>query len=174
MFGSSASPPAEGGQTAQAASGPAAESVDFSCPQVRVRAGASTFQVSANPAEPSPVNMRYQVGIGETARECRRAGPDVVMRVGIQGRVIIGPQGGPGQIDVPLRLAVVREGVEPRPIVTDLYRLNVIVPQGDTNVAFTHIEDRLTFPMPPGAEIDAYVVYVGFDPLAARAPQRRR
>ena len=90
------------------------------------------------------------------------------MRVGVQGRVIVGPQGGPGRITVPLRLAVVHEGVNPRPVVSDLYRIDVVLPQGDTNQSFTHVEDNLTFPMPPGAEIDSYVVYVGFDPLAGR------
>ena len=37
------------------------------------------------------------------------------MKVGIQGRVILGPSGRPGQIEVPLRIAVVQEGASPRP-----------------------------------------------------------
>jgi len=143
--------------------------VNFSCPPVRVRMGAATLRVAANSGDPSPANLRYQVSIDETARQCSRVGSNVVMRMGVQGRVIVGPQGGPGRIDVPLRVAVVHEGVNPRPIVSELYRLHVSVPQGQTNQTFTHIENNLTFPMPPGAEIDSYVVYVGFDQLAGRA-----
>ena len=38
----------------------------------------------------------------------------VTIKVGVQGRVILGPAGrGPATIDVPVRFAVVREGVEP-------------------------------------------------------------
>ena len=37
----------------------------------------------------------------------------MTMKVGIEGRVITGPAGGPGKVDVPLRIAVVQEGVEP-------------------------------------------------------------
>ena len=47
---------------------------NFECPSVAVRQGAATLFVSANPAEPSPMNLRYQVAIGDTARECRLAG----------------------------------------------------------------------------------------------------
>ena len=57
------------------------------------------------------MNLKYQVTIGTTARECRM-GPNntVLLKVGMQGRVILGPEGGsPGTVDVPLRFAVVRE-----------------------------------------------------------------
>jgi hypothetical protein len=60
--------------------------------------------------------MKYQVTIGTTARECRM-GPNnmVQVKVGMQGRVILGPEGGnPGTINVPLRFAVVQENREER------------------------------------------------------------
>ncbi len=174
MFGSSRADTTAAAPAAGVAGQPQPPT-DFECPSITIRQGASTYQIHANPADPSPMAMRYQVGIGETARECRLEGTTLTMRVGIQGRVVIGPQGGPGQIDVPIRLAVVREGANPRPITTTLHRVAVTIPQGNTNVAFTIVEEQLSFPMPPGGEIDAYVVYIGFDPLAARqAPPRRQ
>ena len=39
----------------------------------------------------------------------------------------------------------------------------MIVPPGETNVPFTQVEDDLSFPMPRRDELDAYVVYIGFD-----------
>jgi hypothetical protein len=148
---------------------------DFECPSVTIRQGASTLSMSANPAEPTALNIRYQVGFGDTARECRLAPGNLLsMRVGIEGRVILGPAGNPGQLDVPVRLAVVREGVTPRTVATKLHRVPVTIPPDSTNVLFTYIEEDLTFPMPKGNEIDAYVVYVGFDPLGAQEMDRRR
>jgi hypothetical protein len=152
----------------------ATQQLDFECPGVGVRQGASTLAVSANPAEPSALNMRYQVGIAQTARECKLNGNTVTIRVGVQGRVVLGPAGGPGQIDVPLRFAVVHEGVEPKAIVSRLQRVNVAIPGGDPNVLFTHIEEDLSFPMPRGGDIDNYVVYVGFDTMAAREWEKKR
>jgi hypothetical protein len=148
---------------------------DFECPGVSIRAGTSTLAISANPAEDSAMNLRYQAGLGQTARECKLNGQTLTMRVGIQGRVILGPAGGAGQIDLPIRLAVVHEGPEPKTITTKLNRVPVTVPEGDSNVQFTTIEEDLTFPMPRTAGlIDEYIVYIGFDAQAMREPARKR
>ncbi len=152
------------------ASSPVANALppNFECPPVTVRAGASTLTSAVEQAEPSAMNLRYQVGISTTARECRVVGGTVSIRVGIQGRVILGPQGNPGTVDVPIRYAVIREAVTPTTIVTRLERVAVNVAPGDTNVLFSHVVESLEFPMPRGADIDAYVVYIGFDPAAAQ------
>jgi hypothetical protein len=148
---------------------------DFECPSISIRRGASTLSFSANPAEPSATNLRYQISFGDNARECRLGpGNMVAMRVGVEGRIILGPLGAPGQVDVPLRVAVVHEGVSPKTIVTKLNLIPVTIPPDSTSVAFTHIEEELTFPMPRGNEIDSYIVYVGFDPAGARELDRKR
>jgi len=49
------------------------------------------------------------------------------------------------------------------------------VPDGDSNVQFTLIEEDISFPMPKAGIIDEYIVYVGFDPRGApREPARKR
>ena len=48
------------------------------------------------------MTTRYQVSIGQTARECTPAGGVMTMKVGVQGRILLGPAGGPGQVDIPL------------------------------------------------------------------------
>ncbi len=146
---------------------------EIECPGVEVRAGASTLAINTTGAESTPMNTRYQVTIGQTARECAALGGVVTMRIGVQGRVLLGPAGGPGQVDIPLRLAVVQEGPEPKPIVSKFARLTVAVPPGQTAVPFVHVEQDLTFPMPRGNLIEAYVVYVGFDPAPAK-PERKQ
>ena len=51
------------------------------------------------------MNLRYQVTIGGTARECRMEGGLVSIKVGMEGRVILGPEGSAGSVDVPLRFS---------------------------------------------------------------------
>lgn len=148
---------------------------DFECPGVTIRDGASTFAISANPGEQSAMSLRYQAGINQSARECKLNGQTLTMRVGIQGRVILGPAGGPGTIELPLRLAVVHEGPNPRTIHTKLNRVPVTIQPGDTNVAFTFIEEDLSFPMPRvQGLIDEFVVYIGFDPHGFRETPPKR
>jgi hypothetical protein len=94
----------------------------------------------------------------------------MTVKVGVQGRVVIGPAGGPGQIEVPLRYALVHEGPEPKTILTKFYRFPVTIAEGQGNVPFLHIEEDITFTVPARGQLDNYVVYVGFDPAAAKEP----
>jgi hypothetical protein len=92
------------------------------------------------------------------------------IKVGVQGRIILGPAGGAGPVEVPLRLALVQEGPEPKTVWTRLYRVPVTVGPGQNNVSFVHVEENLTVPLPRPAVLDAYVVYVGFDSAAVSEP----
>ena len=66
------------------------------------------------------------------------------IKVGVQGRVILGPMGGPGKVEVPLRYAIVREGPEPKTVVTKFKRIPVVVAPEQSHVqfGFDEIGDR--------------------------------
>ena len=149
---------------------------EIECPSIQVRSGAATLMIGSKPgeSEPSALDLRYQVTIIRTARECRVTAGVMTMKVGIEGRVITGPAGAPGMVDVPLRLAVVQEGINPKTILSRFAREQVTITNAVDRVTFTHIDPEISFPMPqPAANIDAYVVYVGFDPVGAQ-PEKRK
>src|SRR5262249_44988353 len=150
--------------TASSASAAWVPSVDSDCPGAEIRTGASTLAITAqNPQQSNASDVRYQLTITQLARQCMLAGPTFRMKVGVQGRVIVGPAGAPSQVEVPIRYAVVVEGVQPKTIVTKFRRISVAMPPGETSVVFSDVEEDLNFPVPSAAEIDGYVVYVGFD-----------
>ena len=157
-------------------SGGADPNADIECPGIQVRSGAATLMIGNKPGEgePSALDLRYQVTINRTARECRVTAGVMTMKVGIEGRAITGPAGGPGTIDIPLRIAIVQEGVNPKTILSKFAREQVTITSSAERATFTHIDPEISFPMPqPAANIDAYVVYVGFDPLGAEQEKRR-
>ena len=160
-----------GSRRPQQQEGEAPEDID--CPSVAVRDGASTLAVHGAGA-PSTLNLRYQGTIGRTARACTVVARTLQMRIGVEGRIILGPVGGPGKLEVPLRFAVVREGPQPVTILTRTYRVPVTIEPGASNVPFVQIDDAVTFPLPPAGELEAYVVYVGYDPEALKRPEPRR
>jgi hypothetical protein len=165
-----AKPAAPDGTTAAAST----DTTDMSeCPPVDIRQGASTLTINGPGAEPSVMSLRYQGSIAQTARECRLVGGNLTIKVGVQGRIIPGPAGGPGQVEVPLRYALVREGPDPKTLWTKLYTFPVVVNDADTSVTFTHVEEDMTVPKPQGAELDAYVIYVGFDQMAAKETKKK-
>ena len=144
------------------------------CPAVAVREGASTLQVGVRPGQVTDNNeLRFQGTISRNARDCTQNAGQVNLRVGVQGRIIVGPAGAPPAVDVPIRVAVVQEGVQPKTVATKLYRTTVDL-GGLDNVSFSFVAEDLTFPVPPPAAAAAYVVYIGFDPEGARAPAPRQ
>lgn len=160
---------AKGRQTAATAQG------DVTCPPVEVRQGASTLTVS--PAgEKSAMSVKYQGEFVRTARNCTVANGSMAMRIGVEGRIIVGPMGGPGEVDVPLRIAVVQESPGGmRAIATKFIRIPVTLGPNDGSALFTHVEEGLSFPVPsPASQLDDYIAYVGFDPLAAQPAEKPR
>jgi len=152
-----------------------ASAPDIDCPDVSVRTGASTLIVGSKPGggEPAALDVRYQGSIIRTARECHVSAGIMTMKIGIEGRIITGPAGGPGTVDVPIRIAVVQEGINPKTIVSKFGRETVTVNSAIDRVAFTHIVPDVAFPLPqPLGDIDKYVVYVGFDPVSAE-PEKK-
>jgi hypothetical protein len=144
---------------------PTPSAPDVECPGVDIRTGASTMNLAAKAADATAGDLRFQLSFGQTARECVVQGATLIIKVGVQGRVILGPMGSPGQVDVPLRYAVVREGPQPKTVATKFKRIAVTIPPGQTHVQFVDIEEGLAFPMPSRSELDTYVVYVGFDEI---------
>jgi hypothetical protein len=148
-------------------------SIDFNCPGVDYRQGAATYNITdTKSAENAALNLKYLASFVKTARECDVRGPNVTIRVGVQGRVVVGPAGSPGTVTIPLRYALVKEGLEPNVIWTKLYTFNVSIPSTNLNVPFTHIEEDMTVPIPPADELAAYVVYIGFDPESLKPAEK--
>ena len=159
LFGGSSSEPA---QSAPATPGQQSE---MFCPEVSIRAGASTYGVGMPGKPASGSDLRYQATITRTARECSVNAGQVSARIGIQGRIIAGPAGAPGSVEIPMRVAVVSEGISPKTIATKAFRTTVAMAP-DGTVPFTLVAEDVVYPAPQGADGDAYVFYIGFDPQA--------
>ena len=153
------------GSSAKAPQTVAGAQPDVNCPPVDVRQGASTLTIGQG-----TMSVRYQGSFTREARDCSVANGNMSMRIGIEGRVVIGPAGGPGPVEVPLRIAVVQETPGGSKLITTKFiRIGVAV--GNNGIAeFSHVEDGVTFPVPsPTSVLDDYIAYIGFDPVTAQS-----
>jgi hypothetical protein len=171
LFGGKSDEPAQP-KPAPAPGQPAADD-DIDCPQVTVRAGASTYGVGATGKTAVGNDVRFQASITKMARECVRNGSEITARIGIQGRVIAGPAGAPNTVEVPLRVAVVQGGVGEKVIASKAYRTTVGMSEGGS-VPFTFVAEDLSYPVPSAAVADTYIFYVGFDPQALAPEPKAR
>jgi hypothetical protein len=148
-------------------------SIDFNCPGIDYRQGAATYNITdSKSTENAALNVKYLASFVKTARECDVHGDNVTIRVGVQGRVVVGPAGSPGTVTIPLRYALVKEGLEPMVVWTKFFSFNVSIPSTNLNVPFTHIEEEMTVPIPKADELAAYVVYIGFDPDSLKPAEK--
>src|SRR5258707_8935023 len=139
----------------------------LTCPDVKVRAGASTYAVAAPGKQPVGSDMRYQATITRTARDCNINAGQITARVGIQGRVIVGPAGAPTTVEIPLRVAVVQGGVNEKTITTTVVRTTVSMGEG-LSVPFSVVAEDIVYPAVSADINDLYVFYIGFDPQALK------
>jgi hypothetical protein len=143
------------------------ETGGLTCPDVKIRAGASTYAVAAAGKQPVGSDVRYQATISRTARDCNLSGGQITARVGIQGRVIAGPAGAPATVEVPLRVAVVQGGVNEKTITTTVVRTTVSMGEG-LSVPFSVVAEDIVYPAVSAHLNDSYIFYVGFDPQALK------
>jgi hypothetical protein len=139
---------------------------EIDCPPVAIRAGASTYAVAAPGKQAVGNDVRFQATITKTARECVQSGAEITAHIGIQGRVIVGPAGAPGSIEIPVRVAVVQGGVGEKVIATKAYRTTVTMSNEEGSEPFTLVADDMVYPVPSVNDADKYIFYIGFDPQA--------
>lgn len=165
------------GSKSQAADAPAtpheSQGGELTCPPVSIRAGASTYAVGLPGKEATATDLRYQATIVRTARDCNLNGGMITARIGIQGRVIVGPAGAPATVEIPVRVAVVQGGINEKTIFTKAYRTTVTVSEDGTN-PYSLVAEDIVYPAPSADVGDSYVFYIGFDPQALRPEPKSR
>ena len=131
------------------------------CPSLEVLDGTSSYRIYAG-ADQSNGNVRYQFSMGDVARDCTRSGNDILMKVGVEGRVLLGPAGAPGSFTVPVRIAVRRDS-DQKPAAAKLYQVPATIAAGETAGSFTIVTDPIAVPFLTSHADDDYTILVGFD-----------
>ena len=142
------------------------------CPEVVVLEGTAASQTYAG-TPPSSANLRYQYALDDTARECTLEGDQLAIKIGIAGKVLLGPAGSPGSFSVPVRMAVLREH-DNQPVVSKLYSAAVTVAGGETRADFTVVSEPLRVPFIQDRAEDDYTIRVGIDEGASADGKGRK
>jgi hypothetical protein len=132
------------------------------CPPVQIRAGTGAMTVYERGHEADQTFARYQASINRTARQCSVANGTLTVKVGIGGRVVAGPKGGAGNINLPIRIAVVKQvGGSSGPVFSELFKVPVSLAAPTFGADFNQVVEQVTFPVDPSDR--NLIVYVGFD-----------
>jgi hypothetical protein len=138
---------------------------EIACPPVLIAPGGAALRIGGGASE----SVRSQITITDVARECARApGGGITMRVGAEGRVLVGPAGSSGALGATMRIDVRRGDTL---LSSRNVRIGATVPSGEAQASWVHVEPGIAVPaaaLAGTADVDVFVT------LNPGAPARRR
>jgi hypothetical protein len=152
---------------APAAAGGAPEQ-PMQCPSIQVLDGTAAYRTYAG-TDQSNETVRYQFSMGDVARDCTHSGKEVLLKVGVSGRVLLGPAGSPGAFTVPVRIAV-RHDADGKAVAAKFYQAPATIAAGEDSTTFQVVSDPIAVPFVSANADDDYTILVGFDATAKTPP----
>lgn len=135
---------------------------EYGCPGVSILEGTVAYRVGD---QSGARGVSHQASIHDLARECRTEGNTMRIKIGVQGRLVLGDGGKPGTYTIPLRVAVRGNGAT---ISSRLVPASVTIPANDGQAPFVIIDDLVSVPITAEDPAEVYSVLVGLDPQGAR------
>jgi hypothetical protein len=145
----------------------AVDSKDIDCPDVEVQDGTAAMRVGGDTNQA----VRYQFDIADTARECKVEGAQFAIKVGVAGRLLIGPAGSAGAYTAPLRI-VVRDDATQKPVISKLYKVSANAADSG-KASFQFVTEPLMLPYKHRWADQDYTVLVGFDTNGGAAVEKK-
>jgi hypothetical protein len=135
------------------------------CPQVIVADGGAAIRAQSGPDSSS---LRHQISIINVARECKGTGRGgFTLKVGVEGRALLGPAGGAGNYGATLTTQVLRGSTV---VARRSARVGATIPAGQGGADFVHVEDGIVVP-PGGGDVE---IIVGLGQGGATPARSRR
>jgi len=141
---------------------------EITCPYIQPLEGTVSYRAGDTS---SARGVTYQSSLTNAARECSDDGATLRIKVGVQGRIILGEGGRPGGYTAPVRIAV-RKGDQT--VYSKLHTVPVSVPADDTHGVFTVIDDAIALPIGAEDPGNEYKILIGLDPQGRSTPRKRR
>jgi hypothetical protein len=146
-------------EIAQAANN-AMPAIATECPPIKVRAGGEALFKYSNNSRPNPRELNYQAVIDKQSRNCVVSNGKITIRMGIVGRMLLGPAGNVENADLPIRFAIERDGTA---LFSEAYQVPVAIPAGSQSTEFVKVVENVEIPYLGGEVI---TIWVGFDSRA--------
>lgn len=144
-------------QELQQASSSALPALATECPPIKVRPGQETLFYYGKGKVGNPKDLNYQALIDKQSRNCVVSNGLITVKMGMAGRVLLGPSGTETKVDVPVRFSVERDDV---PLYSEKYQVSVAIPPPAQSAEFVKVVDNVAIPYTGGEKI---VIWVGFD-----------
>lgn len=140
-----------------AAQSPAIPAIATECPPIKVRPGAEAIYFYGKGQVGNPRDLQYQAVIDKQSRNCVVSNGLITVKMGVVGRLMLGPSGNQTNVDLPLRFAVERDEA---PLFSEKYQIPVALAGGSQSSDFVKVVENVQIPYVSG---DNITIWVGFD-----------
>ena len=130
------------------------------CPPIKVRPGGEALFSYAGGAVGNAQQLRFQAVIDKQSRNCIVSNGKISVKMGVVGRLLLGPKGDINSTNLPLRFAIERDGV---PLFSEKYDIPVSITPPNQSEEFVKVIENVDIPYLGGEQI---TIWVGFDSRA--------
>ena len=127
------------------------------CPPIKVKLGGEALFYYGKGRVGNPRDLNYQAVIDKQSRNCVVSNGLITVKMGVVGRVLLGPAGSQASVDIPIRFSVERDDVA---MFSQKYDIPVAINAQTQTADFVKVVENVAIPYTGGENI---IIYVGFD-----------
>jgi hypothetical protein len=132
-------------------------SIATSCPPVKIMPGAQALFYYGGGKAGNPDSLHYETSFDQETRNCVVSNGLITVKMGVSGRVLLGPAGKETSVKVPIRVTVDRNDMS---VFSEKYVVPVAITPPAQSAPFVKVIDNISIPYLNGDDI---VIWVGFD-----------
>jgi hypothetical protein len=132
-------------------------SIATACPPVKVTPGAQALFYYGGGKTGDPDSLHYETSFDQETRNCVVSNGLITVKMGVSGRVLLGPAGHETSVKVPIRVTVDRNDMS---VFSEKYVVPVAITPPAQSAQFVKVIDNISIPYLNG---DNIVIWVGFD-----------
>lgn len=129
------------------------------CPLVSFQEGTTFYRAYTRKGEGDPSKITYQSSLADVTRSCTISGDQLTISVFAAGRLVAGPQGSAGDVELPVRVVVLDKKTK-SVLYSELSTQVVTLTGPNLTAQFVFNDSNVTIPVGAGGETE---VFVGFD-----------
>ncbi|WP_371074466.1 MULTISPECIES: hypothetical protein [unclassified Sinorhizobium] len=143
--------------------------VQGSCPRVYMRDTTASYRSYAKGAKSGdPQQVVFQASFADVTRQCTLSDTNLSITVVAQGRLVAGPAGGPGRVNLPIRISVVDGD---NTLYSEVTNFEAEIPAGAATAQFLFRKDGITI---PGGAGGLARINLGFDEGPAKKTANKK
>ncbi|HHG90583.1 MAG TPA: hypothetical protein ENJ90_08915 [Devosia sp.] len=127
------------------------------CPPIKVRDGGESIFAYANNRIGDARALQFQAVIDGQSRNCVVSNGLITVKMGVVGRLVLGPSSSQNSMTLPLRFAVERDEIT---VFSQVYNIPMTVTPPSQSEEFVKVVENVAIPYLGGEDI---VIWVGFD-----------